>query len=447
MTRTNRGPSALVAIALAIALACPCALALSPGHALAHAPTQVGGGATSACGATAARSETTAHIASNDTPDALSDGIAAVLERLGQIGSAGSTGSSTDATGGQQDPAGSANLANPSNPAAPAPDTASPDAGAPREDAVQAATQAIYDALLGGRLDEVDIEGLGVTKDEFLAATDRLEHLPRCIHWKSTSYTTTNRDGVDFVISFSLNYRLDDAAVATYQSDLDAALAQLVAQVDPAASGYDKALYVYDWLANNVTYAQDIADGGVEDSIARTPLGALRDGTAVCSGYASAFKLAMEALGIECDYVFSMEMDHTWNAVNIDGTWYYADATWDDKDDGLGSQHFYFLVSEQTLARDHWGWEPLREAPADLGRPGYLRYSPDSYALADAALEVVYSGSADKVDILDYWVTGEAFDAMMRDLDANGSFYGMYFEWRYFTNEDGYVTYFTITHY
>lgn len=428
MTRMNRGTSTLAAIALAVALACLCALASSTGQALAQADD----------GATAARGVAASHVACNDEPDALSDGIAAVLERLGQSGSVGPAGSagSADGTDGQQDPAGSANPS----------DATSPNAETLREGAVQAAEQAIYEALLGGRLNEVDIEGLGVTKDEFIAATDRLEHLPRCIHWKSTSYTTTNRDGIDFVISFSLNYRLDTAAVATYQSDLDAALAQLIAQIDPAASSYDKALYVYDWLANNVTYAQDIADGAIEDSIARTPLGALRDGTAVCSGYASAFKLAMEALGIECDYVFSMEMDHSWNAVNIDGTWYYADATWDDKDDGMGSQHFYFLVSEQTLARNHWGWEPLREAPADLGRPGYLRYSPDSYALADAALEVVYSGSTDKVDILDYWVTGEAFDAMMRDLDANGSFYGMYFEWRYFTNEDGYVTYFTITH-
>ena len=43
--------------------------------------------------------------------------------------------------------------------------------------------------------------------------------------------------------------------------DLDAAIASLVAQIDPAASEYDKALYVYDWLQNNVAYYEHWGTG------------------------------------------------------------------------------------------------------------------------------------------------------------------------------------------
>lgn len=406
---------------------------------------------------------TAVHSSVNDAPDAdaLSGGLTSLFDGIGDVGRAigsslfpevtGGDDAASEAVGdadGAQDAAASDEAGLPAEGPTATPSYTEPaSADGLREEAVQAAAQSIYAAILDGTTGKVDIEDLGITEGEYLAAVDRLVFEPRCIHWKSTSYSMVQRGGVSYVISFTLEYRLDDAAVATYQSDLDAALAELVAQIDPAASSYDKALYVYDWLANNVTYASDVADGGIVDSIARTPLGALRYGTAVCSGYASAFELAMEALGIECDFVNSPEMDHSWNVVNIDGTWYYADATWDDADDGLGSQHFYFLVSEQTLARDHWGWTPEHEAPVDLERPGIIRYTPgDGYTLADAALEVVYSGYGGKADILDHWVSGDDFNAMMYDLDTNGYFGGMYFEWSCVTNESGYVKYFTITH-
>ena len=49
-----------------------------------------------------------------------------------------------------------------------------------------------------------------------------------------------------------------------------------------------------------------------------------------------------------------------------------------------------------------------------------------------------------EIEPLNY--SGDDFNAMMYDLDTNGYFGGMYFEWNCVTNESGYVKYFTITH-
>ena len=422
--------SLVVAVLTAWCVLVFCTLLFAPTRALAQ-PTVDGDTRADELAVTAV------HSSVNDVPDAdaLSGGLAGLFDGIGDIGRAiGSSlfpevadgddeaSETVDDADGAQNATGPDETGLPAESSTATPSTAPASAEGLREEAVQAASQSIYAAILDGATGKVDIEDLGITEGEYLAAVDRLVFEPRCIHWKSTSYSMVQRGGVSYVISFTLEYRLDDAAVATYQSDLDAALAELVAADRPCGQLLRQgALRLRLACEQRDLSASDVADGGIVDSIARTPLGALRYGTAVCSGYASAFELAMEALGIECDFVNSPEMDHSWNVVNIDGTWYFADATWDDADDGLGSQHFYFLVSEQTLARDHWGWTPEHEAPVDLERPGIIRYTPgDGYTLADAALEVVYSGYGGKADILDHWVSGDDFNAMMYDLDTNG---------------------------
>ena len=197
---------------------------------------------------------------------------------------------------------------------------------------------------------------------------------------------------------------------------------------------------MYDWLQNNVAYDHDVVEPYILDTMSRTPLGALAFGKAVCTGYSSAFALVMERLGIPCEVVDSQEMLHTWNMTCIGGTWYYSDATWDDMDEDIGAQRFYFMVSEQTLARDHWGWTPRHDSPVDLGRPGYVRLSPETCTLADATIQAVYTYPGCVIDMLDFYIDGETLDNTFYQLDAAGQFWGTYFSWRWRCNEAGFVT-------
>ena len=90
--------------------------------------------------------------------------------------------------------------------------------------------------------------------------------------------------------------------------------------IDPNWSDFEKAIYVYIKLGENILY-QD--SEGVDSYNLKTILG-----KGVCAGYASSYKEAMDRLGIECDIV-NKPRKHTWNALTIDGTKYLIDLTWD----------------------------------------------------------------------------------------------------------------------
>lgn len=63
-----------------------------------------------------------------------------------------------------------------------------------------------------------------------------------------------------------------------------------------------------------------------------TAYGALVEGSTVCYGYASAFKLLCDRLDLPCWSVggTSEGIGHQWNIVRLDGENYIVDCTWDD---------------------------------------------------------------------------------------------------------------------
>ena len=82
-----------------------------------------------------------------------------------------------------------------------------------------------------------------------------------------------------------------------------------------------------------------------------TAVGALIDGRCVCEGYAHAFNLlarkaGLTAISIPGDAVTDGQTEgHMWNAVKIDGTYYYVDSTWND----TTGEDAYLLVGGDTL--------------------------------------------------------------------------------------------------
>lgn len=78
-----------------------------------------------------------------------------------------------------------------------------------------------------------------------------------------------------------------------------------------------------------------------------SPEAALLGGTSVCNGYSRAFALIADACGLNARRAVGGE--HAWDAVKMDGEWYYVDPTWNDT---TGS-HRYLGISEEILDFDH----------------------------------------------------------------------------------------------
>lgn len=125
-------------------------------------------------------------------------------------------------------------------------------------------------------------------------------------------------------------------------------------------SEYEKELALHDYLIANCSY-----DSGALRAIPKpsensdNPYGALVNGQAICKGYTTTFYLFMGMAEIPCIIIHSADTDgeeHAWNAVQLDGDWYYVDATWDDPVpdvDGRLIEHTYFNVSKKFMLEKH----------------------------------------------------------------------------------------------
>ena len=126
-----------------------------------------------------------------------------------------------------------------------------------------------------------------------------------------------------------------------------------VAAACKADTQWQTALNLHDWLTNNMYYDYSLSFYGA-DSILR--------GYGVCDSYAKDYLMLCRAAGIPVYRV--VNENHAWNAVLLDGEWYYVDCTWDDPgSEKVGAsgkeRHNYFCVNDTLLGLDHpqpWSW-------------------------------------------------------------------------------------------
>ena len=126
------------------------------------------------------------------------------------------------------------------------------------------------------------------------------------------------------------------------------------------SNDYEKIKSIHDRLAQQLTYNQAAADNPGSDTYlhAHEATGALITTpmvySVVCEGYAKAFKLLLDRIGITNILVIGDGYTsagnygpHMWNYVRLNGVWYAVDLTWDDQSTGI--LYDYFLVGSGTI--------------------------------------------------------------------------------------------------
>ena len=152
----------------------------------------------------------------------------------------------------------------------------------------------------------------------------------------------------------------------TKESQVKTAISQIEAVRDDVlskltSSSYKNIKIIHDYLVDNIEYDETYNGNGTYSIY-----GALIEKKCVCEGYAKSFKYLANSAGIECELVQGTATNssgvtekHAWNCVNLDGTWYYIDATWDDPiiiGNGVllsSTKYKYFLKGTETFADDH----------------------------------------------------------------------------------------------
>lgn len=167
----------------------------------------------------------------------------------------------------------------------------------------------------------------------------------------------------DYYYKYEYAYRTGDMSLLSGERD-KTFYNSLKECLDEAYKGkrpYDQELAAHDWILLNCKYDWDNYWANTIPSVSYSAEGVFVEGTAVCQGYAEAFQLCMDILGIPCIMVSGDAkgakgwQGHAWNAVQLEGEWYMVDTTFDDPvPDYKGrTLHTYFNVPDEMLRQNH----------------------------------------------------------------------------------------------
>ena len=202
----------------------------------------------------------------------------------------------------------------------------------------------------------LDISEYKLTRDEMLTIYEEVFHRG-LLPWYADSYCdwSSAPDGTITVI------RVRDLRERGYSEDkYERAMAELLAATcHEGMTDLQKILSVHDYIVANTEYSYlpNINTG----------YHALVRGQTKCYGYAQLFLQVMNRLGIPCQIIVCDDtgdgIGHAWNVVEVAGSWYHLDLTWDDPGpDAPGkAEHTYFLKTDKEFRRElnhDFDWYP-----------------------------------------------------------------------------------------
>lgn len=144
------------------------------------------------------------------------------------------------------------------------------------------------------------------------------------IFWvEGYGFTIYEVGGLQADYVFEPKYAYTEKEVQQKQEKIDAYVAECLEGLASEASDYEKVKYIYEYIIKNTEYnltageSQNICSVFIQRS-------------SVCMGYARAMQYLLQSIGISCTVVSGTADGeaHAWNLVQMDGDYYYVDATW-----------------------------------------------------------------------------------------------------------------------
>lgn len=179
-------------------------------------------------------------------------------------------------------------------------------------------------------------------------------HYPEYDFYVDRNYTYYDRNGYTEAIQFK--YLYSKSTITNMKKQISDAVAPVLNEIDRRWSDKEKALYIHDWLAVNYMYDLRLFDKNQESNTVYDMYNFLTQKTGVCMAYALTYLYILRLCGIDSYFIESLEGNHSWNIVKINGIWYHVDVTHDDPlvsyytYDFVGKvSHEYFLVGQNEL--------------------------------------------------------------------------------------------------
>lgn len=143
-----------------------------------------------------------------------------------------------------------------------------------------------------------------------------------------SGYTYTKYTQADKLlrISFTGTYTMDTYQRALREQEINRAAEEILQGLPEGSSEYEKVKYIYEYVILHTEYRKDAPDNQNICSV-------LLYGESVCQGYAKAVQFLLNRAGINAALVSGTVyggQSHAFNMAEVDGEYYYVDATWGD---------------------------------------------------------------------------------------------------------------------
>ncbi|MDD7556612.1 dockerin type I domain-containing protein [Ruminococcus sp.] len=226
-------------------------------------------------------------------------------------------------------------------------------AGAVNADTYEAMSELVT-AAWDGMKDTADLTKLKIKRDDFKTAMRRLMMDTPSYFFVEHSYQFSYSSTTGYITKVYFTYNCTADELPGMRAAYEKAKQAILAEVDPAWSQVEKALYLHDAIVATTSYDLTYSNYDAYDVLVTKE--------AVCQGYALAYMDLMRDAGVDCYYLASDELNHAWNMVELDGSFYHVDATWDDPTpDQLGTVHHdNFLCTDEeirALGHDATDWQ------------------------------------------------------------------------------------------
>ena len=217
----------------------------------------------------------------------------------------------------------------------------------------------------------------------------------------------TTQDGVT---TWTYTFILTDVnyfTTAAQEREMDQEVSRVLSSLNlNGKSQKEKIDAIYNYLIRNVKYVSDAELADESNVIKYSSYAALVQHNAVCQGFAGAFyRLCLES-GIDSRIVSSDAMNHAWNIVELEGSYYHLDATWDIN---WPNAPKYYL-----RGTTYWKAEHRSSTTGDISELGD-QFADGSFAAAYPVPEGDY-GKAEMPEV----ASGKCGDDLTWKLDGNG---------------------------
>ena len=178
--------------------------------------------------------------------------------------------------------------------------------------------------------------------------------------------STEQANGYDPAAILAARINGNSASLSPKNRDiLDACEAVIADVITEEMDAYSKELAIHDWIIHWADYdrgALSNTQNAIPDPDNDNPYGLLLRKKAICKGFTSTFQLLMDMLNVECITVngSSVNGEHAWNMVRLDGEWYCVDVTWDDPISLIKTpeiHHRYFNVNSAYMKDSGHIWD------------------------------------------------------------------------------------------